>query len=128
MPSCFTKSCECRFLSPFRYNKSTRSEPEELDPKILIPWHRLSDLEVVWLSPWSLIPKHDIGCEYVNTYNLACSDVFNCNMNVQIGDVLQVYLLNMAKVDYSAITPFAIFSKSASQGMGSIPGRFEPHV
>lgn len=90
-PSCFKKSCECRFLFPFRYNESTRLEPEELDPEVLIPWHRLSDPEVVWLSPWTLIPKRDIGCEYVNTYNLACSDVFNCNTNVQIGDVSQVY-------------------------------------
>jgi hypothetical protein len=39
--------------------------------------------------------KRDVGCEYVNTYNSVCSDVFNCNTNVQIGDVLQVYYLTL---------------------------------
>jgi hypothetical protein len=57
----------------------------------MIPWHWLSDPEVVWLSPWQLIPKHELGYGYVNTYNMACSDVLACNTNVQIGDVSQVY-------------------------------------
>jgi hypothetical protein len=35
--------------------------------------------------------KTELGCKYINTYNKACSDVFNCNTNVQIGDILQVY-------------------------------------
>ena len=51
----------------------------------------MSDPEVVWLSPWLLLPKHELGCEYINTYNIACSDVFNCNTNAQIGDILQVH-------------------------------------
>ena len=70
-----------------------RIDPEELDPELMIPWHRLSDPEVVWLSPWQMILKHELGCGYVNTYNMACLDVFNCNTNVQIGDNSQVYYL-----------------------------------
>jgi hypothetical protein len=89
--SCFKKCCECRFLFTFHNNESTRIDPEELDPELMIPWHWLSDPEVVWLSPWQLIPKHELGCRYVNTYNMACSDVLNCNTNVQIRDVSQVY-------------------------------------
>ena len=34
-------------FSPVHYDESTRLEPEELDPKVLIPWHQLSDPEVV---------------------------------------------------------------------------------
>eukprot|EP00956_Cyclotella_meneghiniana_P014586 scaffold21901_cov59-Cyclotella_meneghiniana.AAC.3 len=32
-----------------------------------------------------------MGSEYLNTFNCALSEVFNCNTNVQIGDVWQVY-------------------------------------
>ncbi len=70
-PSCFKKGCECRFLFPFCYKEATRLDPEELDPEVLVPWHWLKDPEVVWLLPWHLIPKSDIGCEYINTYNRA---------------------------------------------------------
>ena len=91
VPSCFKKGCECRFLFLFSYNESARIDPKELDPELMIHWHRWSDPEVVWLSPWQLIPKHALGCGYVNIYNMACLDVFNCNTNVQIGDISQVY-------------------------------------
>ena len=38
-----------------------------------------------------LVPHRPTGCEYINMYNLACSDIFNCNTNIQIGDIWQVY-------------------------------------
>jgi hypothetical protein len=50
VPSCFKKSCEYRFLFPFRFNSFTRIDPEDIDPDLVIPWHRLSDPDVVWLS------------------------------------------------------------------------------
>ena len=45
----------------------------------------------MWLSPWTLLPKQEMGCQYINTYNMACSDVLNCNTNVQIRDISHVY-------------------------------------
>lgn len=62
-----------------------------MDSEGLIPWNHSSYPEVVWLSPRELIPKHDIGWEYVSTYNMTCSGVFNRNTNVQVGDNMQVY-------------------------------------
>lgn len=40
---------------------------------------------------WLLLPCHDLGCEYINTYNLAWSEFFNCNTNLQVGDISLVY-------------------------------------
>jgi hypothetical protein len=60
-------------------------------PELMIPWHHLSDPEVVWWSLWQLILKLELGCGYVNTYIMACLDVFKCNTNIQIGEVSQVY-------------------------------------
>ena len=91
VPSCFKKGCECRFLFPFRFHETTSIDAEELDHECKVPWHRFKDPEVVWLSPWTLLPKREMGCQYINTYNIACSDVFNCNTNIQIGDISQVY-------------------------------------
>jgi hypothetical protein len=90
VPLCFKKECECRFLSPFCYNPFLRIDPEDTDPDVVIPWHQLSDPKTVWLSPWMLIPQWDLGCECINSYNLACSDVFNHNTNMQIGNISQV--------------------------------------
>ncbi len=56
--------------------------------------------------PWSLIPKR-VGCKNVNTYNLPCSDVFNCNTSIQIEDVLQVY--------YSSLYGFKSTQKKDSE-------------
>ena len=91
VPTCFKKGNECRFLFPFKYCKSTEIYPNDQEVKIATPWHRLSDPGVVWVSPWLLTPKRDIGSEYVNTYNEALSQVFNCNTNVQVGDIWQIY-------------------------------------
>eukprot|EP00956_Cyclotella_meneghiniana_P030549 scaffold77192_cov37-Cyclotella_meneghiniana.AAC.3 len=38
-----------------------------------------------------MVPKRNIGCEYVNSYNRSISEVFNCNCNIQVGDPAQVY-------------------------------------
>jgi hypothetical protein len=75
----------------FHFNPTTTINPEEMEPKCIVPWQRLSYPQVVWLSSWLLLPKCELGCKYINTYNKTCSDVFNCNTNVQIGDISQVY-------------------------------------
>ena len=90
--SCFKKGCECRFLFPFIPSDKTFIDQDESTGNAnSCPWHRLSDPHVQWISPWMLVPKRDMGSEYVNTFNCALSELFNCNTNVQIGDVWQVY-------------------------------------
>lgn len=90
--TCFKKGCECRFMFPFLARKSTVIDEEEDEFDInAIQWNRLSDPKTVWLSPWLLTPQRELGSEYVNTYNYALSEIFNCNTNVQIGDIWQIY-------------------------------------
>ena len=90
-PSCFKKGCECRFLFPFKYCESTEIYTKEDGTSDLVPWHRLSDPNVIWLSPWLLTTQRELGSEYLNTHNEALSHVFNCNTNVQVGDIWQIY-------------------------------------
>lgn len=90
--SCFKKGCECRFLFPFTMcPKTTIDEDDSMKKENKVPCYRLSDPHVKWMSPWMLTPERELGCEYVNTFNCALSEIFNCNTNVQIGDVWQVY-------------------------------------
>jgi hypothetical protein len=65
----FQKGNKCRFLFPFKYCNSTKIYPNDQEVTIATPWHRLSNPDVVWVSPWLLTPKREIGSEYVNTYN-----------------------------------------------------------
>lgn len=89
--SCFKKGNECRFLFPFKCCASTRIYPDEIDKTPTTPWHCLSDPDIMWMSPWILTPKRDLGSEYMNTFNHALSGVFNCNTNVQVGDIWQIF-------------------------------------
>lgn len=90
--SCFKKGCECRFFFPFAYcPETTIDEDDDNDIANEVPWYRLSEPHIKWMSPWMLTPQRELGCEYVNTFNCALSEIFNCNTNVQIGDVWQVY-------------------------------------
>ena len=90
--SCFKKGCECRFMFPFVARTSTRIDEDDDDPNTgAIEWNRLSDPKTVWLSPWLLVPHRELGSEYINTHNCALSEIFNCNTNVQIGDIWQIY-------------------------------------
>ena len=79
-------------MFPFLARRSTVIDEEEDEFDInAIQWNRLSDPKTVWLSPWLLMPQRELGSEYVNTYNYALSEIFNCNTNVQIGDIWQIY-------------------------------------
>ena len=90
--SCFKKGNECRFLFPFIPRESTFIDQDESkENKNSTPWNKLSDPHVQWISPWMLVTQRDIGSEYMNTFNCALSELFNCNTNIQIGDVWQVY-------------------------------------
>ena len=58
-------------------NSSTKIDPEIYNPETSVAWYCLHDQEGVWISLWMRVPHKTIGCEYINMYNLACSDVFN---------------------------------------------------
>ena len=90
--TCFKKGCECRFVFPFMAKRSTviDEDDDEFNPNA-ITWNRLSDPKTIWMSPWLLMPKRELGSEFVNIHNSALSEIFNCNTNVQIGDIWQIY-------------------------------------
>jgi hypothetical protein len=72
-------------------NPLTKIDPETCDPETSIAWYSLCYPEVVWILPWMLVPHRETGCEYINTYNQVCSDIFNCNTNIQIRDIWEIY-------------------------------------
>ncbi len=89
--SCFKKSCECRFLFPFKSSQKTYIHPEYVeDDKNAIEWHCLKG-PTMKVAPWMIIPQRPMGCQFINTHNVALSAAFNCNTNIQVGDTLQVY-------------------------------------
>ena len=53
-------------------------------------WHRL-DGSVIRVPPFMVLPKRPMGCQFINTHNIALSEILNCNSNVQIGDSSHVY-------------------------------------
>lgn len=78
-------------MFPFRCNEQTCiREDRGKDDEYVIDWHCL-DGEVLKIAPWLVEPKRPMGCQYINVHNDALSRVLNCNTNVQIGDVCQVY-------------------------------------
>jgi hypothetical protein len=38
-----------------------------------------------------VIPKRPMGCQFINAHNKPISEVFNFNINIQIGDASQVF-------------------------------------
>ena len=53
-------------------------------------WHQL-DGEMLDVAPWLIKPKRPMRCQFMNTHNVAISEVFNCNTNVTIGGPDCVY-------------------------------------
>jgi hypothetical protein len=86
--SCFKKGCECRFIFPYAPCKRTKidADPEQGS----VRWHKLVEDEDIHSSPWLLLPRRPLGCEFINTHNHPMSEILNCNTNVQIGDPTQV--------------------------------------
>ena len=78
-------------MLPFRSCAQTCiQEDRGTNDEHVIDWHRL-DGKIIKLPPWLVELKRPMGCQYINTHNDALSRIFNCNTNVTIGDVSQVY-------------------------------------
>ena len=56
----------------------------------IVDWHHLNG-EILRVAPWILEPKRPMGCQFINTHNVAVSEVFNCNTNIAIGGPDTVY-------------------------------------
>ena len=58
--------------------------------KHIVDWHHLNG-EILMVAPWMLEPKIPMGCQFINTHNVAVSEVFDCNTNVTISGHDTVY-------------------------------------
>ena len=95
--SCFKKTCECRFMFPFATCSETYiHEDKGFEDENEITWHDL-DLNGTYrkMAPWMVIPKRQMGCQYVNVHNPTLSKIFNCNTNVQVGDPFHMYYITL---------------------------------
>jgi hypothetical protein len=89
--SCFKKGCECRFLFPFMTTTSMYIHEDKGDNNEKeILWYSL-DGSTRKICPFLIFPKRPMGCQYINPHNSAILIFFNCNTNIQIGDVSQVF-------------------------------------
>ena len=89
--SCFKKGCECRFIHPQLTCLQTHIHQDEgKNGEHVIEWHRL-DGDSIEMAPWMVLPRRPMGCQSINTHNVALSEFLNCNTNIQIGDMSQVY-------------------------------------
>ena len=89
--SCFKKGCECRFLFPFMSTPSTYIHEDKGDNNEKeILWYSL-DGSTRKMCPFLIFPRRPMGSQYVNPHNSAILNVLNCNTNIQIGDVSQVF-------------------------------------
>ncbi len=89
--SCFKKGCECRFLFPFKSTPSTYIHEDKGDNNEKeILWYSL-DGSTRKMCPFLIFPRRPMGSQYVNPHNSAILNVLNCNTNIQIGDVSQVF-------------------------------------
>ena len=94
--SCFKKGCECRFMFPYltccktyiHEDKCTNNENE-------INWHRI-DGTTMKMTPWMIIPKRPMGCQWMNVHNKTLSEVFNCSTNLQVGDPFHMLYITLS--------------------------------
>jgi len=56
----------------------------------LVPWFGI-DGKAIMVKPWIVEPKRPMGCQYINTHNMALARVLNCNTNIQIGDPSSIF-------------------------------------
>ena len=95
--SCFKKGCECRFLFPFmawcnhtRLYKSGAKDDTAVDVcRNTLDGNSKKDPRFI------IELERNQGCQYMNTHNIAVSDVLNCNTNVQSGDSNQTFYQTM---------------------------------
>jgi hypothetical protein len=59
-----------------------------------------NEKEILWyslngstreISPFLVLPKRPMGCQYINAHNSSILNVFYFNTNIQSGDVSQVF-------------------------------------
>jgi hypothetical protein len=55
-----------------------------------ILWYSL-DGSTREISPFLVLPKRPMGCQFINPHNSLILNVFNFNTNIQIGNVLQIF-------------------------------------
>ena len=82
---------ECRFLFPNKSCVDTGVVPDKgPNGKHIVDWHHLNG-EILRVAPWMLEPKRPMGCQFINTHNVAVSEVFNGNTNTTISGPDTVY-------------------------------------
>ena len=61
-----------------------------------ISWHNL-DLNGTHrrMAPWMVISKRQPGYQYMNVHICTLSELFNCNINVQVGDPFHMYYITL---------------------------------
>ena len=90
-PSCFKKCCECRFYLPdAACPESDIDFGGDMDDVDSFDYHQLVG-DVLKMTPWNVKRKRAMGCQYINTHNKNLSEIFNCNTNIQLGDIAQVF-------------------------------------
>ena len=62
----------------------------EKEDEDLVPWYGI-DGKTIMVKPWIVEPKRPMGCQYINTHNMALARVLNCNTNIQIGDPSSIF-------------------------------------
>ena len=66
--------------------------------KHIVDWHHLNG-EILMVAPGMIEPKRPMGCQCINTHNVAVSEVFNCNTHITIGGpVLTLFIMQQYTV------------------------------
>lgn len=78
-------------------DESTEDEDEHMEKVIRsVEWHHL-DGSVEQKSQYTIIPKRDIGSQFINQHSVTIADLLACNTNVTIGDPSQIYYATLYK-------------------------------
>ncbi len=98
-PSCFKKTCECRFNFPFPTCSETyiHEDPGPNNENVVL-WYDLDLGTPRKMPPWMVIPKRPMGCQYMNVYSSLLSEIFACNTNVQVGDPFHTYYTTLYNI------------------------------
>lgn len=92
--SCFKSGPECRFDFAKRSQKETCLHVEETQEDLsenAVQWYRLDQGIHLESTPFMVLTRRPMGCQFLNTHNVAASTVFGCNTNVQIGEPCHIY-------------------------------------
>ena len=97
-PRCFKKGQECTSGSfpQAACERTCIHEDMKLEGEdtTMLEWYLL-DGSIKRTSPWMILPRRPLGCQYLNTHNLPISTIFNCNSNVIMGDASNTFYLTL---------------------------------